>query len=135
MAAILGAAVCAAAAIRQEEQVAQLDGPIAQRISAAAASIQIHHADCRELGFSVHSAAEAAALVGGSERQSKLAVHQQAAVAKHVRLGTDTPLAELRATRAGRTKKQPVKKNSLVKVCSNHCKLTAQVTITINHAQ
>ena len=80
----------------------------AERMVAAAASVDQHFDDCHDLGFSVHNPGRAAQLVSGAGESLKHHLHFQSGVAKHDEMHTDKRLAELRGKRGGKEKLQPV---------------------------
>lgn len=70
------------------------DNSFVQRMNAISASVAVHQDDCRELGFPVHHAAKAAALIGGPHIKDKLRIHKRAGLAKHADLHSDDPFED-----------------------------------------
>lgn len=59
------------------------DDMFEERVDVVRKSMSIHRQDCRELGFGVHKAANAAVLIGGTSLEEKLHAHRLAGTAKH----------------------------------------------------
>jgi hypothetical protein len=101
------AAAVASAAVRTALSVegkcsSDVDYLLGERLEVIKQSLVVHQGDCKLLGHHVHSAARAAALVGGAELKSKVKLHRGAGFAKHVDLHSEEAVGTLRCRRGGR---------------------------------